>query len=279
MKNFLLVLLCSVCVIGVSAQGHVQKPLNCVNETDRNVKTFAAQVSAIANSDMNPAHKEARLVGLMGVYLSKYQSNAKYGSSGFVKGTKSYSEMVKGDQENTSYADVGKNFYKDCDPKRVRAFLDDFVANRFLHIPAKYLAKLGDVKTDCALAKAVEIYNSVGYEYISSANICELIGCNSSSSRKAAPMSRGAITWAYTGVKRFVTDEDNFGWRYLCVKSESNDDKDANDGYSFSNRIEEAIRYIEDNPRTPVSQEDFVRMAGLSMDDVQWRKEDEVTKW
>lgn len=168
------------------------------SEADRNIDVLTARLVQIKNSEQPVNMKEDHIIKELNSYLADYQ-------------------MGKTD------ITIQKDHAPDCGPQEVSLYLEDFISHRLDVVSPAYYERSPVKGSRCAFDKAEEIYSTVGTKYLSRGDICKIMDCQKSN-QEYLPKSRGVQeVWRFVGIKRYFTDEDNQGWRYLCLPEKQED--------------------------------------------------------
>lgn len=227
-------------------------------QSEMNMAQLEVAVTSIVKSKSTQDIKQARLLKAIAGYLTTIQSN----------------DEPQGMPNVVSDA-------KNCSKKQIMVYLEKFSIKKYVRLPQSYIASLGDIKNDCALQKAVEIYEQVGWKNIGSANLCPYLGCDDFRPTNTTKTRGAGEAWKYTGVKKYVLEDDFRGWLYLCVIETRDSQQKAIDNEDFRIAIENDMGYIREkyNSGDKSVELDFNKLEIISKEDLKWKQERNVTKW
>lgn len=191
MKNLALTFI--IAFIAISTINAQRSQKKAKTFTDRSLYELTAELNNLSNTTQSTDEKDKLTIKLIRNYLM------------------------------TSEADVIMSV-PSCGNNNTRDYIKQMKDQKFDRVPASYIAKKGNVGNTCAFNQAVDIYNMVGHELVTSDNLCGIMGCDdievAKRSKKMAPISTAKRPqWKYTGVRRYFIEKEKFGWRYLCLDS------------------------------------------------------------
>lgn len=250
MKNLALTFI--IAFIAISTINAQRSQKKAKTFTDRNLYELTAELNNLANTTQSTDEKDKLTIKLIRNYLM------------------------------TSEADVIMSV-PSCGNNNTRNYIKQMKNQKFDRVPASYITKNGKVNNTCEFNQAVEIYNMVGHELVTSDNLCGIMGCDdievAKRPKKMAPISTSKRPqWKYAGVRRYFIEKEKFGWRYLCI------DNNVSGKVILSDKIvrqaivelESSIALAEESGR---SMDKSMIPTSIKKYNLSWKLENQVDIW
>ena len=177
---------------------------------------FADQVNIVANENTTTADKNERLMNIVASFMADHSRAA--------------SETTLKSELSVLHDDVRRKDVLECLTAIARK-----CKTADCH---EYLLALTSPKNRVSSAcfTAGQIALKVGVDNIADLDLCASADCDNNKSVNVK--SRGAATaWVFVGERRFFTEADNFGYRYLCKEEPV---KDSGSGLTSGAGVEDA---------------------------------------
>ena len=248
MRNLALTLLAALMALNISAQ---RSQKNKTTQSERNLYELTSTLNVLMDSKMPSDKKEALTIRAIKDYVMTSQAD----------------EIMSATP---------------CNRDKTIRYLKQLKLQNFDEVPTNFIKKLGNIKTDCALSKAVEIYNLVGHNLVSNDQLCHIMGCDDIVVKKPGKggsyQTSQETKWEYTGVRRYFVEKDKFGWRYLCIVYDAKSDKKLSNK-EVQNAVDQLEKAIALNEESGRKKDNTVLPLSIEKSKLAWKLDYQVHIW